>query len=107
MFETNKIIGGIQVMVNPYHPTEFSHWGKERWEAHPIIKWLAKWLLITPYVERKLAIHKDSDPLYYKEKGVLFCSPAQEQALRRELAPHDPRVDTGWRGPGIDLGRFK
>ncbi len=80
---------GIQIFASPHHPTEFSHWAEERrkWKAHPIVCWLAKWFPVKPYVEcsYKRPVTKDCDPLFHEAKGIIYCSLAQEAAIRRQF----------------------
>lgn len=76
-------LGAIQIFSDPNWPTEFSHMETVRFEAHPLIKWLARWLPIQPYVEVRYARYKDCDPLM--SDRAVYCSPRQADFLRREI----------------------
>ena len=54
-----------------------------RFDAHPAIKWLARWLPIKPHVEAAYPRFRDADP--YMLDGKLFMTPTQEAAFRRSL----------------------
>lgn len=93
------------VVASSYWPKEFSHMERQRWAAHPIILWLAKWLPIDPYVVSEHPRYNEREPMLNTETGVLYCSQAQEAALRRELAPNkDPRVHSGWQSSWGGVG---
>ena len=57
----------------------------ERFDVHPIIKWLAHWFPIKPYVEATYVNYRDADMLLDTQRGVVYCSLAQENAIHREL----------------------
>ena len=76
--------GGIRIVDNPQHPVEFSHMETVRFEAHPFIKWLARWFPIEPYVEGKYPRYKDCDAIIIGR--IVYCSPRQTAQLRREFS---------------------
>ena len=73
----------VQVCPSHYWPRVKDGTETLRFEAHPIIKWLARWLPITPYVEMEITKYRDADPMQVKATGVIYCSHAQAIALRR------------------------
>lgn len=99
-------LGGIQVQIHEPWPQEPT--GRKvarRFQAHPFIQWLAKWLPIAPYVEGRYPEYRDIAPMMFKGKTVLVCSRRQLEALKREMEPKkDPRVHSGWGYPGLMHG---
>ncbi len=71
---------GLKIIVNNYVQQVFSHNETVRFAAHPFIKWLAKFLPITPYVEAEYPRYKDADPLMIGD--ALYVSPAQYKTLK-------------------------
>lgn len=76
----------LRVMSSAHWPQEFSHMETMRFPVHPIIKWLARWLPITPHVEASFARYRDCPAMHDTERNVVYCSRAQEQIIRRHLA---------------------
>lgn len=76
----------IRVFASAYWPQVEAGAETVRFEAHPFIQWLARWLPITPYIEATYTQYRDADPLLDKARGVLYCSMAHERALREQLS---------------------
>jgi len=76
---------GFRIMATPHWPQVEDGTRTVRFECHPIIRWLARWLPIRPYVEATYINYKDSDMLLDRARGVVYCSLAQENVLRREI----------------------
>ena len=54
-----------------------------RFEAHPFIKWLARRLPVTPYVEMEVTKYRDADPIFDTRSSAIYCSHAQADVLRQ------------------------
>ncbi len=80
-------LGGFRIYPNAHHPTEFSHMERQRWRAHPLICWLARYLPINPWVEAEFPRYRDCDPWVEQARGAIYCSLAQAANLRKELSP--------------------
>ncbi len=72
----------LRVQPSHYWPKVEDGTETLRFEAHPIIKWLARWLPITPYVEMEVTKYRDADPMQVKATGVIYCSHAQADVQR-------------------------
>ncbi len=72
-----------QVRPSHYWPRVEDGTETLRFDAHPFIKWLARWLPITPYIEMEVTKYRDADPMHDTRNGILYCSHAQADALRR------------------------
>ncbi len=83
MYNSNPLFSSIRILPSHYWPQVEDGIETFRFEAHPIIKWLAKWFPITPYVEMERMKYKDSDPIFDESTGSLLCSYAQADYLRR------------------------
>lgn len=88
-------LGSYEVRPNKYWPTVVDGTRPHRVPAHPVICWLARWLPIAPYVEIQVPNVRDADMILDNQIGVIFCSPAQANALRQEL-------ENEWKGPLSD-----
>lgn len=73
----------LRIMPSHHWPKEVDHVDTVRFPAHPFVRWLARWLPITPYVEARYERYRDCDPLHDRERNILYCSHAQADALRR------------------------
>ncbi|MCP4900098.1 MAG: hypothetical protein GY906_24270 [bacterium] len=82
-------LGGVRIMPSPHHPTEFSHMETVRFAAHPLIRWLARWLPIEPYIEAEYARQKDCAAIFNGYNNTLYCSLAQADYLRRHTGARE------------------
>lgn len=81
---STSIIGGLRVIIVPDWPREVvDHEAARDYDIHPVVKWLARWFPIRPYVEYQRSIYRDADPQIHKGTSSIFCSPAQAEALKR------------------------
>ncbi|MCK5444983.1 MAG: hypothetical protein KAI73_05120 [Rhodospirillaceae bacterium] len=97
---------GVKVQVfEPWPQVATGKMRTRQFPVHPVIKWLARWLPITPYIEAKYPEFVDGEPFMLNNKTVLVCSRRQLDALKREMEPKkDPRVHSGWGYPGLMHG---
>lgn len=47
------------------------------YNVHPLVKWLARWLPIKPYVEALRPRFRDRDPMIDERHGIIYRSPRQ------------------------------
>ena len=80
-----KVPPQVKIYATVHWPVEFSHMETRRFEAHSIIKWLARWLPITPYVECYYPVYKDKPAMFDQRTGHVYCSLRQERAMLQEL----------------------
>jgi hypothetical protein len=83
-------VGGMSIHPSHHWPTIEDGTEMRRFPAHPIIRWLARWLPVTPYVEMEVTKWRDADPMYDKRSGALYCSHAQADMLRETAPPLGP-----------------
>ena len=81
--ELGPPVARLRVQPSHYWPRVEDGTETLRFEAHPFIKWLARWLPITPYIEMEVTKYRDADPMHDTRNGILYCSHAQADALRR------------------------
>lgn len=79
-------LGGIRIIISHHWPQVEDGTRIVRYEVHPFIKWLARWLPIDPWVEAEHTKYRDGDPIIDKARGILYCSPAQAEQMRLQLA---------------------
>jgi hypothetical protein len=71
---------GIPLYIGPEPwPQEDDGFIVHRYEAHPLVKWLARYLPITPYVEVQRRKTKDSNPFMFL--GGMHVSRRQHAAI--------------------------
>ena len=78
-------LGGIRIQPFAFWPTVPDGFETKRIPAHPIVKWLARWLPIDPWVEISVPKFKDADAVLDQANNVIHCSYAQEQELIRSF----------------------
>lgn len=73
--------GGIRLQINPYPDPVYAGQETMKFQAHPLIKWLARWLPIKPYVEASYPRYRDPDPVMMG--NTVICTAAQARELKR------------------------
>lgn len=74
-------LGGVNVQVSHIigkHPTRKY---KERFEVHPIIKWLARFLPIKPFIEVEYS--DDADPIYFRDFNTLYVGKRTYEIIKQ------------------------
>lgn len=77
-----KVPPPVIIYASAHWPTHVSRFQKRRFEAHPIIKWLARWFPITPYVETEYPIFEDDPAVIDQVSGRVYCSLRQEAVFK-------------------------
>lgn len=75
-------LAGLRIVVSHILPQECVVVAK-RLPAHPLIQWLARYLMIDPWVEIQAPQWRDKGLWIDRQHGLISCSPAQADALRR------------------------
>lgn len=78
-------VAAFLIFGQPHWPTVRDGTYVRRFPAHPLVCWLARWLPIDPYVDVEYPRYRDADPLVDARAGIIYCSVAQAETLKREL----------------------
>lgn len=80
---------GLKIVTSPNWPRKRVEDQTVRFPAHSFVIWLARWFPITPYVEATFPRYRDADPLIDERHGIVYCSPAQADELKRAFRQRD------------------
>lgn len=92
-------IGGMRIMAVQW-PRRIAGYEDRSIPAHPHLVWLVEhirwlprsWAVFSRY---RAPLYRDNDPLIDERRGMIFCSAAQVDALRREIEARN-REERKW-----------
>lgn len=74
-------LSGFQIHISHMLGTHPTRQYKVRFNVHPIVKWLARWLPINPWIEAEYP--DEADPILMGR--IMFCPPRAYEKLMAEF----------------------
>lgn len=75
------LYGHVKMISSKFFPKHATRKYTVKFDVHPFIKWLSKFLPITPYIEADYP--DDADPLYMRANNTLVMGERTFDALKR------------------------